>query len=301
MKSKDAGNDESDATDNDNSSHSEPRRFSAFGPLMESIPKHNTFLEGIAGGEPENEDQVEGVEDIVARDAPPLVTARESGFFDTSVETGHEDMAVRVAAGAVYFRWHQIDENDVRILLVADRIATRSPLYQVIRVSCVRHQSHYQNRAMKWFKSGVVATCIAMGGQERLEQATSVERQQIWRTMFEKDPLKMAKACMPSAQRSVDLHGIFNSADPRGAKWRRYIKTCFIWMAEDTFNYRVIRDDDETAFSNWRSMPRRRQIFSLGLGDTFDVPVRHGGMYDTDRRLVGRAYMNNPTYVLEDE
>lgn len=72
-------------------------------------------------------------------------------------------------------------------------------------------------------------------------------------------------------------------------------------MAEDTFNYRVLRDDDETAFSNWRAMPRRRQIHSLDLGDTFDVPVRHGGMYDRDRRLVGRAYMNNPTYTLEDD
>ncbi|KAL8679403.1 MAG: hypothetical protein Q9186_004314 [Xanthomendoza sp. 1 TL-2023] len=277
------------------------RRFSRFRPLLESLPRHNTFLEGI---EPDGAGDEEGAhrpEDIITRDAPHLVTARESGFFDTTVETGHEDMAVRVASGAVYFRWHVIEENDVRLLLVADRIATRSPLYQVIRTSCVRHQSVFQNKSMKWFKRGVVATVVAMGGTERFEGVTSTERQQVWRSIFERDPLKMAKASMPSAQRSIDLHGIYTSPDPRGSKWRRYIKTCFVWMAEDTFNYRVMRDDDETAFSNWRTMSRRRQIHSLGLGDTFDVPVRHGGMYDRDRRLVGKAYMNNPTYMLEED
>ena len=56
------------------------------------------------------------------RDTPRLVIARESGFFDTSVETGYEDAAVRIAAAAVYFRWHVIEETDVRLLLVLDRI-----------------------------------------------------------------------------------------------------------------------------------------------------------------------------------
>lgn len=83
----------------------EPRRFSVFGTLMEALPRHNTFLKGV---DPDNIDdnaiEVQQVDDIVTRDAPQLVTARESGFFDTTVETGHEDMAVRVASGAVYFR-----------------------------------------------------------------------------------------------------------------------------------------------------------------------------------------------------
>lgn len=269
-------------------------------PDVES-PRQNPFLKKY---QPEEDDDDHEfwmqADDVVDRDAPMLVTARESGFFDTSVETGHEDAAVRTAAGAVYFRWHVIDENDVRLLLVADRIHTKSPLYQVIRQNCMRHQSVYQNKAMNWYKRGVAATVEAMGGMHVFEAATSLERQRVWRSLFDREPLAMAMASMPASHLSVDLTGIYNSNDPRAPPWRRFIKTCFVWMAEDTFNYRLVKDDDDTAFTNWKAMPRRRAFNALDLGDTLSVPVRHGGIYDKDRRRVENVPMNNPSFRLED-
>ncbi|KAL8966514.1 MAG: hypothetical protein Q9183_003342 [Haloplaca sp. 2 TL-2023] len=144
--------------------------------LLDRLPRHNPFL--LIGGveEPQDDDHMFQADDIVARDTPQLVTARESGFFDTTVETGHEDAAVRVASGAVYFRWHVIEENDVRLLLVADRIHTKSPLYQVIRLMCVRHQSVFQNKAMSWFKRGVEAALLEIGGVEVFKAATTTQR-----------------------------------------------------------------------------------------------------------------------------
>lgn len=267
-----------------------------------TLPRRNPFLYPNAELHDDGEGQhMEMAEDIIPRRTAKLITAQESGFFDTNVETGREAAAVRVAAGAIYFRWHLLAEADLRELLIADRIRTKSPLYSIIRNDCMRHQSVYQNKTTSWYKQGVGATIEAMGGMGVFENATSEERQNVWRALFEREPFRMAKASMPAFHLSVDVRGIYHTKDPRAQKWRRYIKTCFVWMAEDTFTYRFARNDDEAAFSNWKKMPTRRVISDLDLGDTFDVPVRHGGMYDLDRRQVGAALVNNPTYRIEDD
>ena len=240
-------------------------------------------------------------DDIVERETPYLVTARECGFFDTSVETGREEAAVRIAAAAVYFRWHVIEETDVRLFLVLDRIQTKPPLHQVIRNSCLLHQSVYQNKAMAWYKRGVLATIEAIGGRAVFDNSTTEQRQAVWRALFSRDPLGMAKDSMPSSQLSIDVRGIYRSADPKAHKRRRFIKTCFVWMAEDTYNVRIVRDSDDVAFMNWKKMPGRRSINALELGDCLDVPVRHGGMFDRDRRNIGMVAMNNPSFIVEDD
>ena len=239
-------------------------------------------------------------DDVVERETPHLVTARECGFLDTRVETGHEEAAVRIAA-AVYFRWHVIEETDVLLFLVLDRIQTKSPLHQVIRNSCLRHQSVYQNKAMAWYKRGVLATIEAIGGRAVFDTSTTEQRQAVWRALFSRDPLGMAKASMPSSQLSIDIRGIYRSADPKAHTCRRFIKTCFVWMAEDTYNYRIIRDSDDVAFMNWKKMPGRRSINALELGDCSDVPVQHGGMFDRDRMNIGMVAMTNPSFIVEDD
>ena len=154
---------------------------------------------------------------------------------------------------------------------------------------------------MSWYLRKVGATVEAMGGIDTFTRATSEARQSIWRIFFDQDPFTMAKASMPAFHLSTDLRGILHSDDPKASKWRRYIKTCFVWMAEDTFHYRIANNDDESAFSNWKKMPLRRPIHELDLGETtMDVPVRHGGMYDMDRRQFGSAIINNQTYRIED-
>ena len=112
----------------------------------------------------------------MTRKAPKLTTAGESGFFDTIVETGQEATAIRVAAGAVYFRWHIIDEFDLRELSVADRIRTRSLFYAFIRQNCIRHQSIYQSKTMCWYLRGVSAIVEAMGDIDVFTRATSEAR-----------------------------------------------------------------------------------------------------------------------------
>ena len=86
--------------------------------VIVELPRRNPFLWG-----PQHETSDEDDDDkffrpadgIVTRKASKLTTAGESGFFDTTVETGQEATAIRVAAGAVYFRWHVIDESDLRV------------------------------------------------------------------------------------------------------------------------------------------------------------------------------------------
>ena len=85
-----------------------------FNPIsLDLLPRWNPFIRATLPDDSEEEEIIFQADDIVERDTPRLVTARESGFFDTSIETGHEDAAVRFAAAAVYFRWHVIEETDV--------------------------------------------------------------------------------------------------------------------------------------------------------------------------------------------
>ena len=87
--------------------------------------------------------------------------------FDTSVEASHEDDAVRAVSYLLYWRYNEISDPKLRLLVVPGRFATKSPNHELLRKKMVNEwRPKMQGAIMKWFWVGVVNTCSQMGFKE---------------------------------------------------------------------------------------------------------------------------------------
>jgi hypothetical protein len=67
------------------------------------------------------------------------------------------------------------------------------------------------------------------------------------------------------------------------------MKTKFVWTCEDVFFKRLVNQNENTRFSNWRAFPACKKILDdfKGLGDLNNVPVvphgHAGGKANTNK------------------
>lgn len=208
-----------------------------------------------------------------------LAGQEDVALFDTGVEVGHENAFLRSVASVIYFRRHVLTDADIRTLIAPARHQTRSANYELDRQRCMSWQAKFQNAIMAWFMSGVRSTCEAMGGVEFFETSTVGERRRMWSAIYKQAPKEMALQSLATVGQSVPIAEIYSGASPAHIKWQRFLKTSFVWAAEDTFRFRYMEDRKTECFKNWRAGPSTPAMAELELGGILEVPVKVGGVW----------------------
>ena len=136
---------------------------------------------------------------------------------------------------------------------------------------------------MDFYKSGVYATCEELSNF--FEDATQVQRHKLWSDIYDQAPLAMAKASLIGLTGSVPVDEIYSWDGSEHYKWRQYIKTTFIFAADDTYVYRYKTGDKTKSlcFDRWLAMPNHPAFAPLNLGDIEELPVKAGGLWDQGR------------------
>ncbi|KAG7008275.1 hypothetical protein G7Y79_00006g018950 [Physcia stellaris] len=85
-----------------------------------------------------------------------LKTAGEKGinYFDTTIESHHEDDALRAVHALLYFRYHKVDEKDYREFITSERIASKSNLYDLHRIRGQNYNADKQQAIMDFYLNG---------------------------------------------------------------------------------------------------------------------------------------------------
>ena len=213
-------------------------------------------------------------------------------YFNTSIEAGHEDDAQRGVAATVYFRRHCIGDSDMRTLIAPKRHTTKSPNYQLNRDRYMKWQTKFQGKIFKWLTNGVEATYKEMGGSEVFKNATAKDRRDLWTAIFEQHPRQMAKGSLGSVAGSVPVDEIFSASSVTHRKWQAYLKTTFVWAADNVYMALYITGDMKACRDAWKAMPNAAPFKELKLGPMDQTPVKAGGVYDQGRRQLP----NKPTY-----
>lgn len=249
---------------------------------MNAAPNNNFFLDG--------EDDT-GVRKRIRK---VLKLAGEKGinYFDTTIESHHEDDALRAVHALLYFRYHKVDEEDFREFITPERIASKSNLYGLHRIRGQNYNADKQQAIMDFYLVGVGATAQAMGGKKTFRNTTQRQRHELWESIFDSNELRMAKASLVGLTGSVPVEDIYSYNSATHIKWQSFIRTTFVLTADLTLKYRFMVDDDKKyeCFKKWCAIPFLEEIEALELGDEKDIPVRSTGPYDQGKaRRVTKA------------
>ena len=193
--------------------------------LVELIPASNYFLGP----------HVDASEEIEYEGG--LVLAGDAGvnFFDTTVESRHDDDAQRALASILYFREHAITDEKMRSYVIPARASTKSNLFELLRGRCMEWQYSFQVEIMKFYLKGVKRTCDEMGGLDFFKSTTTEERRKMWSALFDQDRMAMAAASLGQLASTIPIGHIFSSRHATNLKWQSYVKNTFVWAAEDTY------------------------------------------------------------------
>ena len=211
------------------------------------------------------------------------------GFFDTKVEAGYEYGLKRSSAEVIYFRTHELSDENVRDLLVPDRYKELSAEIALLERRYKELQSSFQNLILGWYLQKVRATVTKMGGMQLWSQTDRKQRMQFWAHLYDGSPAKMGIASLQSLAQSIPVAMIYTSEGPVNKKWQRYLKQTFCFTAETTYCYRVAAKQDQKMFSFWQSMPNHKKFVEMDLGGIEAIPIRKMGQLDQGRR--DRAYV----------
>lgn len=223
-------------------------------------------------------------------------------FFDTSVESKHEDDAQRGLAAVVYFREHIVTDEKARLYIIPKRTVTKSNLFELLRGRCMNWQYSFQSEIMRFLKKGVKRTCNQMGGREFFETTTSVERRKMWGAIFDSNKVAMGKMSLGQIANYIPVGHIFSNRKSLNLKWQSYIKNTFVWGAEDAYLYRFAKNDKASKaemFSRWVSMPLAPAFQALNLGDINQTPVKEGGVYSQGKRASAKEVGYGAEHDLE--
>ena len=150
---------------------------------------------------------------------------------------------------------------------------------------------------MKWYKEGVTTTCNAMGGVEAVIGLSEAESLSMWTDIFNLNPRLMAKASIGPLAAAVPVNEIYSDQGPVHEKWQRYIKTIFVWTANNTLKLLYLDSNKKECYELWRAMPEAPQLTrELGLGSIMETPVKSGGIYDQGRRAVPKKVTYSTAY-----
>lgn len=136
-----------------------------------------------------------------------------------------------------------------------------------------------------------------MGGIEYFEGLTTTER--MWAAIWHQSSKEMAFESLAVIAQSVPVAKIFSKDSPDHFKWQRYMKTTFVWAAENTFRYRYQDDGKTDCFKAWRAFLPTPAMAGLNLGSILDVPVKTGGPWDQGRRTIGNRVELGDDFQLE--
>ena len=226
---------------------------------------------------------------------------RETGFFNTETELGHEDRMTWALAEVVYFRKHVLEASDIPTYLAPGGFKTRLATYELVLERFVGFQYDFQSSIMASYLDGVTKTVATLDGLESFANSSKNDRLGLWAHIFDMNPLATALAVNKVPAPGVPFADIYSSRGPVHLKWRTFIKTTFCFFCDDTFEVRVRKTDKksrETCYDRWRALPRTPVFDTLDLGTLLDVPVKPGGPLDQGRRKRVKKVEYDDAHVL---
>ena len=241
-------------------------------PSGEPMPSSNFFLKDI---EPEN---------TIIEPCTTLSHARDQGYLDTSVDSAHQDDAVRAVAALIYWVRHHLSESHCREFITPGRFTTKSPIYELWRHRVLGWQYNFQGAIMKFYRAGVYAIVDDMA--DFFSTATKNDRMELWDRVFSLAPIQMARASLVGLTGSVPVDEIYSHDGVEHKKWQAYIQTVFKFTADNTYVFRYLTDDasKDECFKRWVSMPHHPAFGGMNLDDLMGTPVKTGGIWDQGRR-----------------
>ena len=252
--------------------------------LLSQVPETNYFL-------------IDNKEKLHAL-ARPMEVLTLSGtvdtkIFDNTVESGHEDDALRAVFALLFWRYHLVDQITLRTCVILKRVSSKSPLYENIRQRCLRWNSSFKSKVLEFYHNGVTKTMDAMDDKAAMTMANKPQRRAFWAAIYNKDPALMAKASCVGMNGSVPIEEIFSYGSPTHVKWQRFLKTVFVSSADDAFLYRYMATDDNAGKKKcgdrWNAMPLNPKLKNvLQLGDIDDIPVKASGIHDQGKSSLAR-------------
>ena len=99
-----------------------------------------------------------------------LAGLSEGPVFSILEKITHGNDVIRVLAGVLYFRYHQITEPMIPLYLAPPRHHEGGPNYTADRQRALTWVSNFQLNILNWYRAGVIATCDVTGGKTHLEQ-----------------------------------------------------------------------------------------------------------------------------------
>ena len=135
----------------------------------------------------------------------------------------------------------------------------------------------FQGSIQAILSQGVTQTVQHMGGKALGASAGPPHGMEVFRKIFQSNPLATAEASLGQVASAVPLADIFSDSTRIHGAWQKCYGAIFMWACEDAFTYRVLpeKDNQDECFSEWRSMPTDPMFDTLNLGDWDAVPVKH--------------------------
>ncbi|KAI9802765.1 MAG: hypothetical protein M1833_001364 [Piccolia ochrophora] len=211
-------------------------------------------------------------------------------------ELQHDDNAIRVLAGLIFFRRLYLSNNLIE-MIVPGRMGDNNPLQEAWFKKVMRFNSRFQSSIMTRTFNGVRRLVEVTGGLRVWRTSTEDQRRAMFVVYFDQDPLMTCFVIYKSFWEGVDFANIYFNASEERVKWQRYCKTIFVWLCEDTWKYRVrpgpAKDKRERS-KRYKSVKialvaystRPAIVNDIGLGDIREVPIRQGGLANQNRRPV---------------
>ncbi len=124
--------------------------------------------------------------------------------------------------------------------------------FSLFRGRCMRWESQFQRNIMGWYKAGVHATCDAMGVEEAAPKYRAQRSGHHVGRIFNQSSLNMAKGSLRFVVFSMPLSAIYSDTISEShVQWQRYIKTVFLWTAEDVFKYTLLQIGLSISAHHW--------------------------------------------------
>jgi hypothetical protein len=199
-----------------------------------------------------------------------------------------------------------MDDKYIKKIL-PQRIKPGTSLYNTWRQKLFDDCRTSQFRACKWALDRVPRIIKATGGMARWSRLDEAERKEIFGAAWAQYPLYAAQCFRDFEASAVDIGSIYSGSSEERTRWKIYLKTTWVEIADATYTFRVraskVSDDirKKPVFELWRSIPISDAIEGLNLGPAENVPGRDSGPIDANLRNVPNAMPIQHANLCEDE
>ena len=214
----------------------------------------------------------------------PLTTARDISFFDTSVESGHDDQYFFLAALLIINRFHFLTDDHIARFIIPRRWKAKDPLRQLHTERVRKQHTTYQRYVLKVLIKGF-ADLVVMTGRKQWEASTHEQRARFFDLVYKTGPYTMISMSIGRAATVVPLSDLFSDRNSvLHSNWQTFHKTMLSWSLEAVWEF-VIEPQDKSPgamaklYKEWKSLPTHPAIKTLELGDVEDIPVKRTGYH----------------------